>query len=453
MEISASQLNSALPPLNSTARQPAETQTAAKADKTAALNHHPQETTHFSSTRPGQSSPAVAFVNDPFAEAYAKLNPSQKQQFDKLLDMHSMMPAWLAPEQAAKQPNPFAGNVKVAYLKPEEQKMLRELLSNGTLLRKGSDKLSILEHLSQLATDDKNDKTSGPRLVRDILRMLNPENISELMKRADKMTYHLNDKGQQKQDGIPMPGGLGEITQCPTHYTCGAATMQVWMRLNQPEELVRIAHDLVSKGKAEIKGDSLKPARGSLDFHEGDKIYDNELYLTKAGKEDRSDLDIILQSALMDEIAIGNWQPYDVNADSGGFWNVLDGNSGGHPMYMQREMEQLTGKPFEYQHNLNVYGLGGVSRFLGNLSDRTPQDQLVAQLKNQLQAGKQVMIAYQTRSGDPMALHYVTVVGYDPKSDKFYYADTDEPKDTRAKMYTKTSQDMMDVLRCVIYPK
>jgi hypothetical protein len=122
-------------------------------------------------------------------------------------------------------------------------------------------------------------------------------------------------------------------------------------------------------------------------------------------------------------------------------------------MYMQREMEQLTGKPFEYQHNLNVYGLGGVSRFLGNLSDRTPQDQLVAQLKNQVQAGKQVMIAYQTRSGDPMALHYVTVVGYDPKSDKFYYADTDEPKDTRAKMYTKTSQDMMDVLRCVIYPK
>ena len=65
--------------------------------------------------------------------------------------------------------------------------------------------------------------------------------------------------------------------------------MEVWMRLNQPEELVRITHELFSKGQARLQGDTLKPARGSLDFHAGDTIYDNEFRMSKAGKEDRCD--------------------------------------------------------------------------------------------------------------------------------------------------------------------
>ena len=45
---------------------------------------------------------------------------------------------------------------------------------------------------------------------------------------------------------------------------------------------------------------------------------------------------------------------------------------------------------------------------IGNLCAPTPQSDLVNQLKTQVQAGKKVMMAYQTRAGDPMALHYVT---------------------------------------------
>lgn len=413
-------------------------------------------------TSQGQSAPAMSFVGDPYTEAYSRLNPAQKQQFDALLNMKASIPSWLAPPASLpKAPQDFNShianspfnNVDVPVFNPQEQALLKNLLSNGTLLSQGSDKQTILSYLNQLATDDKNTSTNGIGLARELLRMLGPEDLKSVMSQADNMTYHLNKKGESKQDGIPMPGGLGEITQCPTHFTCGAAAMQVWMRLNQPAETVRVVHDLVTKGEAATNGGSLKPARGSLDFHAGDKVYDNELRLSKAGTEDRSDVDIILQSALMDKIAIGNLSPYDVDSDSGGGFNIIDGNSGGQPLYMKRELEKLTGKPFTYAHNLNVYGLGAAGRFLGNLSDRTPQTELVASLKNQVQSGKQVIIAYQTQKSDPMALHYVTVVGYDAQSDKFYYADTDEKKTDRAKMYTKTSSEMNEVLRVAIWPK
>lgn len=440
--------------------------TSPSAQKNAPTTASPQETSQLSPK--GQSAAQLSFVGDPFSRAYDGLNAQQKQAFETILNHSIQMPGWLA--QSAEQdrqvamPGPWVQQVPtkaeelftsktVSFLSPKEQQIFKDLLANGTLMRKSSDGQTILSHLSALLKDDKNKQTNGPQLVRDLIRMLQAEDMAALKAKADKMTYHVNDKGQNKQDGIPMPGGLGEITQCPTHYTCGAASMQVWMRLNRPEELVRITHDLVSKGESKLNGSTLKPARGSLDYHAGDTIYKHEVLGGKAGVEDRCDLDIILQSAFMNKVAIGNWSEYDVNSDSGEWWNMLDGNSGGHPLYMAREMERLSGQPFEYSHNLSLYGAGAVGRFFTNLEGRTEQSQLVQELKKQVSAGKHVMIAYQTRPNDAMALHFVTVTGYDPKTDQFYYADTDETKATRAKMYTKTTQDMQDVLRCVIYPK
>lgn len=437
---------------NADVAQSSDSQIPAEASILAAS---PLETARIQNAQ-GNSRAAMSFVGDPFTEAYSQLTPVQKQQFDSLLNLNSSVPSWLAPQSGLSQSqNPF-GNVNVPVFDAHTQSQLKQLLSDGTLLKQGSDKQTILTYLSTLAHDDKNPKTHGPGLVKEAIKILVPEDLQALKQQADNMSYHLNKKGESKQDGISMPGGLGEITQCPTHFTCGAAAMQVWMRLNQPAEMIRLVHDMVSKGEATTQGasqGSLKPARNSLDFHAGDKIYANELRLKTDGYEDRSDFDIILQSALMDKIAIGNLSPYDVDADSGGIFNVIDGNSGGQPLYMKREFEKITGKPFIYAHNLNVYGLGSAGRFLGNLSDRTPQTDLVNQLKNQVSAGKQVVIAYQTQQSDPMALHYVTVVGYDPKSDRFYYADTDEKKTDRAKMYTKTSAEMNEVLRVAIWPQ
>jgi hypothetical protein len=438
-----------LPPLMQTA---AKNQLPASVPPSAVLasvvSTSSQESSQITANQ-GSSQAQLDFVGDPLTEAYQKLNPQQKKAYDQLLNLSGKTPAWLA--QPGVSSNPFA-MASVPVFSAQEQKMLKDLLANGTLTQTSANGTSIVEYLHNLATDDRNDKVSGPQLVKDCLRMLQPEDMAAVMKKADQMSYK-EVAGTKKQGGIPFPGGLGEITQCPVHYTCGAASIQVFMRLNQPAEVVRLVHDLVRQGSAQMNGDSLKPAPGSLDFHAGDTIYKGALKLKSEGKEDRSDLDIILQSAVMEKTALGNLSDYDVDTDSGGLLNVVAGNSGSHPLYMKRTLEQLTGQSFNYEHNLNLYNSGGIGRLLGNLSARTDQSQMVADLKKHVQAGKAVIIAYQTNPSDQTALHYVTVTNYDPDSDRFYYADTGELKAERSKMYTKTTADMNEVLRAIIYPE
>lgn len=399
--------------------------------------------------------PAVVASLDPFARAYQGLDADQKAKFDALLAMSVTVPSARA-ARPFRRGGPQTSPTGPTRLTAAEHEILESLLTDGTLLRQASDGLTVLSHLASLAAcspADKRSTMSGSSLALDLIRMLRAEDLGAAMKSFDAPIQGPRPLGRPAKVGYPLPGGLGEITQCTVHFTCGAASMEVWLRLNQPAELVRIAHQLFCDGTSITRSSTLKPARNSQIYHAGDTIFKNERFRGDEGTEDRCDLDILLQSALMDKIALGNLSAYDVYADSGGIWNVMDGNSGGHPMYLEREMERLTGHPFAYAHNLNPLDLGGFARFFGNLRARTDQSALVDLAVAQCRAGKQVIICFQTKPSDAMALHYVTIAAYDHGSGTFYYVDTCETKSARSKLYKMTKQEMMDSLRSVIHPQ
>lgn len=295
-----------------------------------------------------------------------------------------------------------------------------------------SDGLTAAQHVERL-------RGCNPAVAAELERALKPEDLEAAKKGADAAGAK----------GYPLPGGVGEITQCTTHFTCGAASIEVWTRLNRPAELARIAHQLVCDGRAPLTATSLKVARGSRDFHAGAKIWENDKRKSVAGIEDRTDLDILVQSALMDKIAIGNWSAYDVDLDSGGLGNTMRGNSGAHPLYLKREMERLTGQSWSYEHDLNPQGLGGIGRFFGNLRVRTPAAKLAGILVARVST-RTAFMCFQTKPTDAMALHWVTVVANDGHGG-VYYVDTCETKSDRSKLYKMSKQDLIAKVRCVVY--
>lgn len=363
-----------------------------------------------------QTTVAQPVAHDPYADAYARLTPEQRAQVDDLLAM---------------QVAPAAGFPR--RLNATEQGVLKSLVADGILLERASDGLTALTHLHEMVACGK-----GSAAAVELMRVLRSEDLTAAKAACDAAGAK----------GHSLPGGAGEITQCTTHMTCGAASMQVWTRLNRPAELVRIAHQLFCDGRAPLTDTALKVARNSLTFHAGMPVYEDDDRDAIAGTEDRTDLDIVVQSAIMDKIAVGNLSAYDVDLDSGGRGNVMRGNSGSHPLYLKREMERLTGQGWDYQHNLNPLGLGGFGRFFGNLRARSSQDALVAALTGTRHA----FMCYQTKPDDEFALHWVTVVGTDA-SGAVYYVDTCETKATRSKLYKMSKADLAAKLRCVVYPR
>lgn len=310
--------------------------------------------------------------------------------------------------------------------------------STGTLLLRGSDGATVLSHLCALATGasaDRRTTMSGSVLTLDLIRMLQPEDLAAARRGATKA-------------GFALSGGVGEITQCKTHYTCGAASMEVWLRLNRPAELVRITHQMFCQGSAAETSSTLKPARFSLIYHSGDRVFSSEMLSGDEGTEDRCDLDILLQSALMDKISMGNWSAYDVYADSGGISNVTGGNSGANPAYLARELKRVTGQPFHYQH---VFG--SVKSFFLNLKSPVTQAEIVDLAIGQCRAGKQVVVLYNTNPAKATALHYVTLASWDASTETGYVVDTCETKATRSKLYPMTRQYLTERLRAVIHPE
>lgn len=421
-----------------------------------------QETRHLSATGKGTAPLPFIEETEPFKQVFKQLPAHTQKQFNALVQHPTEQ--LLPPPQKSYDPmairsdnvrvvlKPHLINESLPAFTPKEQALLEKLLVNGTLLTPDTHGQTILSHLNDLLQDDHNRQTNGLQLVKDLIYMLQPEDIEDALRQADKMEY-VEKKGKLKQKGIPLPGGIGEITQCDIHYTCGAASSQVLMRLQQPAEMVRILHDMVSQGNAQLhQGQSLKPAVGSLKFHAGSTIYDHELSWEVVGKEDRRDANIIFQSAIMDKIAIGNWSQYDVGADSGGLLNVVAGNSGAHPLYLSRTLGHLTGKPYTYEHALDIYNTGAFGQFWGNLKPPVSQATLVNGLQEQIQAGKKAIIVFQTNPSDSLALHYVSVVKYNAKTDTYYYIDTGETREDRARIYTKTGAELRQVLRGVIHP-
>jgi len=341
---------------------------------------------------------------------------------------------------------------KQDVLTSSDKAVLEKVLISGLLTKKDSDGKTVLQNLKEISGSK---KVNGPKVMKEMINMLNPSNIKEVLKLSEK-TEFANDKGLKdsnrgidKKNGIFQKGvsptdGLKEITQCTKRYTCGGASMEVFMKTEAPEQLVKMVKDLVTSGESKFGNRIIKNPPKSLTTHEGSSV-------NGKGKEDRTDLDIIIQSAFMDKIGLTS-ATYDIAKDDGGTLTKVFGNGGGSPKPMAHMMQDLTGKKFDYEHSLD-FGLldVGLSNLYG-IGSAKSNEKLYNILDKHISKGEKVIIAYNTNPNDKLGLHYVTVLGKNDKNE-YVFLDTDQEKEVGAKLFTMNETEMKNKIRCVIFQK
>lgn len=192
---------------------------------------------------------------------------------------------------------------------------LMKLLDNGTLTRKDSHGNTILDNVYRMQKGPNQDGVQDKQLAKDTLKVLNDRK---------------------------------EIYQGP-HGTCGAASLENVMMRKDPAEMVRIVTNLAAKGRVTTRGGHvLRAGTGSLNWHRNST--------TTAGRKDnRSDFDIIFQSAAMRSVALvggdmdamGRIADYNVNKDTGGSSAVKTGDSASDPLHLSSLAEDITGQDYD----------------------------------------------------------------------------------------------------------
>ncbi len=284
-----------------------------------------------------------------------------------------------------------ADQQKVVDLVGLDNNKLFALLKNGKLHKKASNGKTVLSMLHQLKTG----------------RVQSGVRKNELVKSALKV---LSDRDQ--------------ITQGP-HGTCGAASLQQALWKKDPAEMVRIVSNLARNGESTLrKGNhKLKIDSNALNFYSGSK-------LSNGRTENRSDFNIIFQSAVMRsaalvggkysssslsstvtslltgtmglkaaDMALSRAVSYDVRKDTGDFNGVKGGNSAANPAKLEGLLEDITGRSFDMDTKLNPFTF--------------------SQMKSHANSGKEPMALFHAGSG---SMHYVTVTKV--TGDKVYYQDT-----------------------------
>lgn len=313
----------------------------------------------------------------------------------------------------------------------------------------------------------------------------------------------VNDNKQIVKDAIKVlqPGNEGRknITQGNIHYTCGAASIEQFMKKFEPAEMIRIVKDLAHKGETELKnGTKIKAGTDSLNFRTGSKVNASVSEISKYGDgkqvlEDRSAFDIIFQSAVMKNIAlIGGdltgqntsalsdlWianktdlidLDYNLESDSD-YSSIERGNRGGHPGAISNFLSAATGKQYDYKHSLTLEGMVGkfwskiadpAAKSYLNLKEREKNNKpLIEQLKTSLAKGKDTVFVY---GKDLNSLHYVTGVKFGEKDGKqgvfvvnTMLADNKMGKENRDKGcqtdYFLSIEELQSKLQGVIYEK
>lgn len=344
-----------------------------------------------------------------------------------------------------KEPPKFEKN---DVLSAKEKNILEKILVNGVLTKKDLDGNSVLENLKTISQSKKVD---GNKVLKEMINILNPSDIKENLKLSEKVSSasdvgkmdenrSIDKKNKIYQKGVEPTGGLKEITQCPTHYTCGAASMEVFLKDENPESLVKMVKDLATSGESKFRDKTLKNPPGALNFHAG---YD----ISGKGQEDRTDADIILQSAIMQKVSLG-FGDYNIEKDTDGITTKIAGNGGGNPKHMSHMMENITGKKFNYEHNLDFYGASTVY----GIGSPVNNDKLFKLLDDTVSNGKKVIIAYNTNPNDKLGLHYVTVLGKNDKGE-YCFVDTDQKKEVGSKLFTMNAEEMKKKISVIIYPE
>lgn len=303
-------------------------------------------------------------------------------------------------------------------IKSMDTKQIKNVLSSGVLKAKDKDGNSTLNNLHDMAFKSPQKVSDNKQLVKDAIKLLQP-----------------GDEGRK------------EITQGNIHYTCGAASIEQYMKKFEPAELIRVVKDLAQKGESTLRGgQTIKAGTGSLDFRAGKEINATKNEIKKYGDgsgkvhENRSAFDIIFQSAAMRSIALigGDMTgentsafsdlnilhktgvidlDYNLESDSD-FSGVQKGNRGGHPGAIATFLEQTTGKKYDYEHSLTLNNQIGDFFAKGylNLKDKQEDNSsLIDQLKTSLGKGKETVFVF---GKDIDSLHYVTGLRFGKKDNQ-----------------------------------
>ncbi|MFN8673064.1 MAG: hypothetical protein U0457_13420 [Candidatus Sericytochromatia bacterium] len=380
----------------------------------------------------------------------------QKQKID---GTYVKPPMLLEPKNKIEPPKEKLKTEKQDTLSPKEKAIFESLLANGTLNKKDSDGKTMLQNLKEIYNSKKID---GPKVMKELVAMLNPSDIKENLKLSEK-TEFASDHGEKDsnrsidkkngvfQKGVSPTGGLKEITQCTAHYTCGAASMEAFLKTEAPEQLIKMVKDLVTSGESKFGDRKITNPPKALNFHAGMSV--------GGTKEDRTDADIIIQSAIMNKIALTS-ATYNVEKDFSysstvdDILNKVKGNGGGSPKPIAHMLEDMTGKKFDYEHSLDFGALdvgGVVARAYGIGAPKSNED-LYKILDTHINKGEKTIIAYNTNPNDKLGLHFVTVLGKNDKGE-FVFLDTDQEKEVGSKLFTMKEAEMKNKIRSVIFQK
>lgn len=356
------------------------------------------------------------------------------------------------------------GEIKLAIYNQESLDKLSKGIDTNTL-NLIKDKFPSLNDQKQLLdiikiSKDINSSEISNLIKTDVLK-LKDKNGKSILNNLHDMAFispqKVTDNKQIVKDAIKVlqPGNEGRknITQGNIHYTCGAASIEQFMKKFEPAEMIRIVKELSHKGEAELKsGTKIKAGTNSLNFRQGSKINATDKEISKYGDgkkvlEDRSAFDIIFQSAVMRNIALiggdftgqntstlsdlwiadkTNLIDLDYNLESDSDYSSIErGNRGGHPGAIANFLTQATGKSYDYKHSLTLEGMVGkfwskvadpAAKSYLNLKEKEDNNKPVFdQLKKSLAKGKDTIFVY---GKDLNSLHYVTGVKFGHKDGK-----------------------------------
>ena len=238
----------------------------------------------------------------------------------------------------------------------------------------------LLDALNKSGTLNKKD-SQGKTILQNIKEMTN-----------SKMQGTVDGK-KLAEETIAILGNRTNILQGP-HGTCGAGSVQNLVWTQDPAEMVRIVKDLAKDGKVVLRdGKEMLAGTDSLNFHNGDTTKDGSV-------ENRTDFDIIFQSAVMkDQAFLADFTDYNVKNDLGDGKSVLTGDSASDPYKVKNLMQSITGE--HYQTNMFDFDV----------------------LQEKVAQGKEVIACYLPDTEDKnWGMHYVTVTAI--KDGEVYFQNT-----------------------------
>lgn len=323
-------------------------------------------------------------IDKPFNELFNKLDASSKTKITELL------------------------NDKTTFNETSSNH-LKALLVKGTLTQKDKNGKTVLDNIHELY--------KGPVLVGN-----------------DKKSYKKDfEIGKEiAKDAVDVMLSSACITQ-GEHYTCGSASIQNYIRLNKPAELVRMVKELATKGETTLAdGKTMNAPIASLNFKAGDKFTKNnsEGIYKDHNTEDRSRFNIIFQSAVMDEIAMigGDRNPlnpdikfldlaeYDLRKDVDGGWKTGDASS--YWPAMKNLLTSMVGS----DSKIETHSISEV-RFIVNGKTEKKSPELAQKLETFFKENpnKQAILMYhKDDKGSQVGAHYVMAKGLVEKEGKTY---------------------------------